>query len=314
MQFVSAIGAILAVVAACETARNPGGVQRDITPPNISLSASTGRGTSAANADTQQIANGLKFTVNASDNLGLKTIRLTYTGGYNPGGPIDTTFISTITKITIPEAVTFGTGSGAGGLIQIVGRAIDGNGNFAEDTLWIWLSNKSALQVILLAPTTGAVASTGRNLPVSVMAIQNEGIRKVGFVVSPPGAVTNPTTPPSDSITFSIPFADSVLYTDTLTVVATTGSFTITGFAEDSGGRRQNSTPVLVTVLSAANDTTPPSVTHTVGTRVEVNDAITIHATDPSAISWIGFRVDTVGGVAPRALRRTSIPSCSSRA
>src|SRR5256885_3475220 len=82
MQFVSAIGAILAVVAACETARNPGGVQRDITPPNISLSTTS---------DTQPIASGLAFSVTASDNLGLKTIRLTFSGGY-VAGPVDTTF------------------------------------------------------------------------------------------------------------------------------------------------------------------------------------------------------------------------------
>ena len=298
VQAVWAIGAVAATVWACENARNPGGVQPDVIAPNITLSIPGGGGSSPATADTQPIATGLAFSITASDNLGLKTIRLTYSGGY-VAGPADTTFNTTVKSLTIPKIVTFPVGSGAGGLVQIVGRAIDGNGNFAEDTLWIVLSNISALRVVLIAPTPGAVASTGRNLPVQVMAVQNEGIRKIGFIVSPAGAVTNPTTPPNDSISFAIPYADSVLYTDTLTVLAATGTFNIVGFAEDSGGRRGTSGVVTVSVLSAANDTTPPSVTHTIGVRVELNDNITVHATDPSGISFIGFRVDTIGGAGP---------------
>src|SRR6266480_250910 len=298
VQAVWAIGAVAATVWACENARNPGGVQPDVIAPNITLSIPGGGGSSPATADTQPIATGLAFSITASDNLGLKTIRLTYSGGY-VAGPADTTFNTTVKSLTIPKTVTFPVGSGAGGLVQIVGRAIDGNGNFAEDTLWIVLSNISALRVVLIAPTPGAVASTGRNLPVQVMAVQNEGIRKIGFIVSPAGAVTNPTTPPNDSISFAIPYADSVLYTDTLTVLAATGTFNIVGFAEDSGGRRGTSGVVTVSVLSAANDTTPPSVTHTIGVRVELNDNITVHATDPSGISFIGFRVDTIGGAGP---------------
>src|SRR5207253_844903 len=88
-----------------------------------------------------------------------------------------------------------------------------------------------------------------------------------------------------DSISYSIPYADSVLYTDTLTVLAASGTFNIVGFAEDSSGRRATSGVVTVVVLSAANDTTPPSVTHTVGTRVELNDAITVHPTPRPPLS-----------------------------
>ncbi|OLC07190.1 MAG: hypothetical protein AUH42_04115 [Gemmatimonadetes bacterium 13_1_40CM_70_11] len=132
-----------------------------------------------------------------------------------------------------------------------------------------------------------------------VVAVQNSGIRKIGFVTSPAGAVTNPTTPPFDSSSFTAPLVDSVTFTDTLTVLATTGSFNVQGFAEDSAGRRGTSGTVTVTVLSAANDVTPPSVTDSLGLRVEVSDSVLVHATDPSAISWIGFRVDTAGGPLP---------------
>src|SRR2546426_4493174 len=98
-------GVLLAAVWACETARNPAGIQRDLTPPTISL-------TKAA-PDTQDIAQGLTFSVSATDNLGLKDIRLTYTGGYI--ALTDTVFFSAVTASSIPVHITFPSGSGAGG-------------------------------------------------------------------------------------------------------------------------------------------------------------------------------------------------------
>jgi hypothetical protein len=279
------IGVCAAAVWACETTRNPGGIQRDITAPVISLSASK---------DTQDIAAGLSFRVDAADNLALKTIRLTFSGGYI-AGPVDTNFTGTVKTIVFTKTVTFPSNSGAGGNVMIVARAIDGAGNFSEDTLFLFLANVQALKVFLISPSAGAVASTGRGVPVQVVAVQNSGIRKIGFQTSPAGAVTNPTTPPNDSVSFTPPYADSVVYDDTLIVVATTGSFVVQGFAEDSAGRRGTSGTVTVNILSAANDVAPPSVTDSLGTRVEVSDSVLVHATDPSAIFWIGFRVDTNG-------------------
>src|SRR2546425_574953 len=152
------IGVLLTAAWACETARNPSGIQRDLTPPTISL-------TKAA-PDTQDIAQGLTFSVSATDNLGLKDIRLTYTGGYL--ALTDTVFFSTVTASSIPVHITFPSGSGAGGLIRIVGRATDGAGNFTEDTLFIFLKNVQALRVTLLAPLTGAVAGIGEYVPIRV--------------------------------------------------------------------------------------------------------------------------------------------------
>jgi len=143
--------------------------------------------------------------------------------------------------------------------------------------------------------TPGAIASQGRSIPIQVRAIQNSGIAKIGFLVAPAAAVTNPTVPPNDSIVFLGVLRDTALYTDTLNVVAATGTFDVIGFAEDSAGRRGFTNIVTVTIQSAVNDVTPPLVSHSVGARVEVNDTVIIRATDPSAISWIGFRVDTSG-------------------
>src|SRR5213082_2087299 len=279
---------------ACETARNPGGVQRDLIPPIITLTTS---GTSVP--DTQTIAGGLQFSIDASDNLGLKDIQLTYTGGYL--AQTDTVFNTTVTSVTTSKTITFPANSGAGGLITIIGRATDGAGNFAADTITVFLSNVQALTVTLLQPVPPAVASSGKNIPVQVEARQLGGIATLGFIITPRNAVVDPTTPPTDSVLFTPPARQppDTTYTDTLTVQAGFTSFTVTAFAVDAGGRRALSPPVTVTVQTPGNDLTPPSVSHSISSRVEVNDNVTVHATDPSGISWIGFRVDTALNAAP---------------
>jgi len=280
-----ALAALAGAVGACETARNPGGVQQDRIPPSISLSTTS---------DTQQIATGLSFNVDASDNLGLKEIRLTYS---DPNiAQTDTLFNTTVTSFNQGQHITFPPSSGAGGFITIAAHATDGAGNFADDTIVIFLSNVQALNVTLLAPTTGAIASPGRNIVVSVRAQQVGGILRVGFRVVPRTAVTDPTVPPTDSLVFTGTLPTDTTYTDTLTVSPsfTTGSFTVTGFAVDAGTRPGATNPVTVTIQSVATDNTPPVVSHTIPARVEATDTITVRALDPSGIAWIGFRVDTV--------------------
>src|SRR5882762_7582631 len=287
---ILSIGSLALAVYACETTRRIGGVQPDTQAPVITLASTAG--------DTQDIAGGLRFNVQASDNLGLKTIDLRFSGGLN--GVLDTIFRTAVTVYNVARTLTFGANSGNGGNITIIGRATDGNGNFAEDTITIFLSNVQALQITLISPTAGAVASQNRSIPVEVRAIQNSGIAKIGFLVNPRSSVSNPTTPPNDSIVFLGTLQDTVDYTDTLTVLAATGTFDIVGFAEDSAGRRLFTNVVTVTIQSAANDVTAPQVAHKIGARVEVDDTILVRATDASAIAWIGFRVDT--GAAPGVL------------
>src|SRR2546423_6941808 len=279
------IVALVLVVWACETTRNPGGIQRDVISPVITLSNTAG--------DTQAISGGLRFTVSAADNLSLKNIDLTFSGGLI--GSLDTTFISETKTYTKSYTITFGSNSGAGGNIMIVGRATDGASNFAEDTLFIFLSNVQALRVRLNLPSPGALGSTGKGIPVDVVAVQNAGIAKIGFVVSPAGGVNNPTTPPNDSVLYAAPLSDSAEYVDTLIVVPSTGTFNVQGFAEDSAGRPGDTNVLTVTIQSVATDNTPPIVAHRIADRVEVSDTVHVRAQDPSAIAWIGFKVDTNG-------------------
>ena len=279
----------IAAVWACETNRNPSGVQRDTTKPTITLTAVT--------SDTQNVTSGLQFTVNATDNLTLADVRLSYSGGYT-AGPVDTTFPVGTPSVSFQRTITFPANTGVGGNVQIVGRATDGAGNFTEDTLIIDLVNAQALNINLIQPAQNAPASTGRGIPVQVVAVHKGGIRKVGFLFAPPGSVTNPTG--TDSVSFPLPYPDSVNVTDTVNVLATSGTITITGFAEDSSGRRGTSSNVVVTVSNAATDNTPPSVSDLIGTRVEVADSVIVHANDPSAISWIGMRIQAIGGAVLR--------------
>ena len=277
------IGALALAIWSCETTRNPGGIQRDVTPPAILLVNTAG--------DSQDIASGLQFGIQAIDNLALKSISLRFSGGLI--GIADTNFTGQVKTYAVSRTLTFGSNSGVGGDIQIIGRATDGAGNFSEDTLSIFLSNVQALRVRLVVPSPGALASTGKGLPVDVIAVQNSGIAKIGFLVSPATSVTNPTTPPNDSLVFTPPFADSVEYVDTVVVVPSSGTFNVVGFAEDSAGRRGFTSVITVVIQSVATDNQVPVVAHRIGQRVEVDDTMHVRAQDPSAIAWMGFRVDT---------------------
>src|SRR3989442_10643968 len=210
-RFVWGIGVVAVLAVACETARNPGRIQRDLIPPTITLTAAS---------DTEQIANGLQFTVTAGDNLGLKDIRLTYTGGYI--AQTDTVFNTTVLSYSAATTITFPSNSGAGGLITIVGRATDGAGNFTESTIMIVLKNVQALKVFLVQPLNGDAASSGKYVPIEVIATQKSGIQKIGWRISPAGQ----TASIKDSLlNATAPFPDSIDFKDSVLVTGTSGTF-----------------------------------------------------------------------------------------
>src|SRR5260370_24986804 len=238
---------VLAVMTwGCETSRTPGGFIRDIIPPTIILTTA---------ADTQQIASGLTFTVTAADNLALNDVSLTYSGGYL--AQTDTIFRNqTLTSYTQTVTLTPAQLTGSGRLIVIAGPATDGAGNTAVDTLRMFLLNIQALKVILVQPSTGAVASPGKYVPVQVIGVQRSGVRKAGGTPTPP--TVQPATRADPGYSLAPPFADSINFVDSVLVTGSVGTFTVTGFAVDSGNRRRTSQSVIVSILSAADDTTPP--------------------------------------------------------
>src|SRR5256884_6105137 len=139
----------LAGLWACEPARIPSGSTFDLIPPVIKLTTS---------ADTQPISSGLQFTVTASDNLSLKDIQLTYSGGYI--AQTDTVFTQTTTTFNQAASITFPASSGAGGLIKIVGRPSDHACYLPTDAVTLLRRTSQGLTVTLLQPVPPAVASS----------------------------------------------------------------------------------------------------------------------------------------------------------
>jgi hypothetical protein len=274
-------GAVVALSLACNEQRLQGGFAGDLTLPIVSIQKTAG--------DTLTVDTGIQFEVSALDNLGLRNVTIELSGGV--ATTIDSTFNTAVTTVTVPVDLPLDVNSTAGGPVIITATAVDGNDNAASVVDSVFLVNERALVVRVLNPTNGAVTSAGRQLPVRIVATQAEGVTKVGYITS---GVFNPR---GDSTSFTVPFPDSTEFLDTLTVPsnAAEGTFTITGFAEDTGGRRGTSAPVSVTIQSAANDNTGPAVDVTVGERVEVEDSVTVHATDPSGITLIGWTAVLIG-------------------
>lgn len=291
--FLSLSLALALAAAACQEQRVSLGEQADVVPPNVTILKTSG--------DTMDVANGLRFNVGVTDNLGIKDVSIQLSNGFT--ARIDTTFRTAVTNATLTVGITFPANTSAGGIVGIRVTATDGNNNSGVATDSIMLTNINALIVTLIRPTGGATTSAGKDVVVQVSANQNNGVKKIGWLSNLAGALGDsipvaPVIPPSV-------FPDTANLTDTLTVPpgTTVASFNVSGFAEDSSGRRVATPPILVTITSVLTDTTPPLVTFTVAKRVEVRDSIIVRALDPSGITNIGwtavdFAGTTVGGAA----------------
>ena len=259
------------LIVACTEQQNIG-VQADTTPPSVAILKTAG--------DTLQVADGIQFNVAATDNLGLKTITVDLSAGFT--GTIDTTFTTAVTDVTLGIDIPLPLTTTAGGIIVIRAEAIDGANNSGLAIDSVFLVNQSALSVRVLQPVTGSVTAPGLQLPIDIEAAQETGIRRVGYT-------TTGVLVAADSANFQL--ADTVRYQTTMTIPGGTpdGVFTLVGFAVDSTGRRATSSPVNITVQQVVNDTVPPVVTFTINGRVEVQDSISVSATDAGGVQTIGW-------------------------
>lgn len=263
---------IATAMVACTEQQFRLGFERDITPPSVAIVKSSG--------DTLDVTLGILFTVNAADNLGLKNITITMTGGFL--GTIDTTFTAAITDIALGVSIPLPSNTTVGGTVVIQATVSDGNSNTAATTDSLFMINLEALLVSVIQPPTGQVTGPGVQMPVQIRATQTAGIRRVGYVVF--GNVTA-----ADSANY--PLLDTAFFDDTLLVPVATppGPFFIQGFAIDSANRRASSNVVTVTVQQILVDSFPPTVSFTVNPRVEVGDTIIVTASDFSGISRLGW-------------------------
>jgi hypothetical protein len=250
------------------------GFEDDGIAPSVSIVKTSG--------DTLNIDSGLQFGVSAADNLGLKSLTIEYSGGYNAA--MDSVFTSAVTSVAFAVTVDLAGNTTAGGMVYITATAVDGNNNTASVQDSLYLINEDALTVSIERPSSGALTSQGRQIVVELVAQHSAGVQYVGYLAT--GIVTD-----SNSVAYSSPLPTFTTFVDTLTVPASApeGTFTIQGFVGDSTGRTATSAVVVVTVQSVTNDTDPPIVSFSINTRVEVDDSITVRATDPGGIQQVGW-------------------------
>ena len=274
--------AVALIAAGCAEQRFRLGFEPDTSTPTVQITV----------ADTVDVQNGLNFKVDATDNLGLKSITVTFTAGLTGQ---TTTFSSATTtfswNVLVPQTQT----ATLGGPVLITATAVDGAGNVAVDTATVIALNPKALIVTLIRPTAGAITAPGKQIPVEVKASQQDGLVFVGWRTIPGAAAVND----ADTL-FDPSLPDTLLMQDTLDIPATitSGTFSIVGFAKDQSGRVATTAPVIVTVQLVIADTTGPLVTFTVPQRAEALDTITVRARDPSGILLIGWEaLDNTGTV-----------------
>lgn len=268
----AALGLAL-VAAACNEQQFQPGVAADLTPPVVVIDKL---------ADTLTVEEGLKFSVAASDNLGLKTLSIETSGGVLVD--IDSVFTTQVTSIVVAVDSQFPSNTTAGGTVVITALATDGAGNSSETaTDSIVLTNIDALIVTLDKPVPGATTAPGKTFPVEVSASQRDGVSVVGYF-------TEGNLVVRDSIVLAAAATDTT-HSWTVSVPDTTslGTMTVRGFGIDTEGRRTETAALTVSIQSTVNDTLAPVVTFTVSGRVEDNDTITINATDPSGITQVGW-------------------------
>ena len=268
-----AFAAVLAGAAACGDSLTEG-TTGDANPPALDLAGTV------SGIDTV-----LSFAADARDNLGLKTIHVSVTGGLTFS--FDTTFTSAVTSTNIPFSLSVPRSVPTGTSVTIIGFATDGSGNRSPtDTLRLAVGNVVPPDTRILSPATGTIAVVGKSIVLSIMGKSGLKVRALGFRAS--GVLTA-----ADSTVFNTPLRDSVSISDTLTIPDGTaaGQLTLNPFVYDSLGQRSLGPAIVLTVQTAGSTTSAPVVTFGITRRVEVTDTINVAATDQTGISNLGYEV-----------------------
>jgi len=279
------------VLGACNDSTSSDGT-RDRIAPRVTLTAATGR------PDTV-----IAFTTTASDNLGLKTVRVQAIGAV--GLAYDTTFTSAVTNFQLPFTLFSSRAVPAGTPVIITATAIDGAGNTSGvDTLLMATGNVPPPEVRIISPTSGSSAVLGKSILVTVSGKTALKVLSLGLSTTGPVVYT-------DSVLFSSPLRDSITMQDTINIPinATPGTMTVTPFLRDSLGQRAVGPSITITIQTAAQINSVPVVNQYCvgnqaynnscghGLRVEVGDTLHVEADDPSGISTLGYEVRrTIGG------------------
>ena len=252
---------------------------RDTVKPAVALAKGTSQN------DTS-----LALTVNATDNIGLKTIRVMLSGGVSAA--YDTTFTSSVQAVSLALSVRVPSSAPIGSTVNIRAIAIDGAANQSDTArLVMTVGNLEPPQSVITSPAAGSPVVSGKALVLSISAKARYKVRTLGYQLS--GAYTT-----RDSVLYGAPFKDSLSLLDTLTIPDTVKGtvVTVTPFIVDSLNQRVLGTAVSYSVQSAANSNTVPVVRTGVTGRLEVSDTIFVEATDPVGIATLGYEVRSITG------------------
>jgi hypothetical protein len=232
----------------------------------------------------------LAVAVNATDNIGLKRVRLLLDGGLT--ATFDTTFTSAVTTLTVQVRIPVPRSAPVGATVIVRGIATDGAGNLSDTSrVALAIGNLEPPLAAITSPTAGSPVVSGKSLVLSLTGRARYKVRTLGFDIT--GAYRH-----RDSVSFTSPLRDSVALLDTLVIPDSVRGATIqvTPFITDSLNQRVAGAPVSYAVQSPSNANTIPVVRTGVATRIEVADTVFVEATDPVGITTLGYEIRTLTG------------------
>ena len=131
---------------------------RDAIKPRVSLAKSTSQ------SDTV-----LTMSVNATDNVGLKTIRVMLSGGVSAS--YDTTFTSSVQLANLSLSVRVPTTAPLGATVNVKAIAIDGATNQSDTaSLVLTVGNLEPPQAVVTSPAAGSPVVSGKSVVFSISA------------------------------------------------------------------------------------------------------------------------------------------------
>jgi len=232
----------------------------------------------------------LAVTINATDNIGLKRVRLVLSGGVT--AEYDTVMTSAVTSLTLNVNVRVPSNAPLGATVTARALAIDGAGN-PSDTARVALTvgNLEPPQAIITSPTAGSPVVSGKAVVLSLSGKARYKVRTLGYEITGAYVV-------QDSLVYTSPLRDSIAVLDTLVLPDSVRGATIrvTPFITDSLNQRVLGNPVAYAVQSPANANTIPVVKTGVSARIEITDTVFVEATDPVGITTLGYEVRTLTG------------------
>ena len=232
----------------------------------------------------------LAVAVTATDNIGLKRVRLLLDGGLT--ATFDTTFTSAVTTLTVQVRIPVPRSAPVGATVIVRGIATDGAGNLSDTSrVALAIGNLEPPLAAITSPTAGSPVVSGKSLVLSLTGRARYKVRTLGFDIT--GAYRH-----RDSVSFTSPLRDSVALLDTLVIPDSVRGATIqvTPFITDSLNQRVAGAPVSYAVQSPSNANTIPVVRTGVATRIEVADTVFVEATDPVGITTLGYEIRTLTG------------------